>query len=143
MNNTERTRNTWEETALQLAETMAESRSPDPYVQVGACILRPDNSVAAVGYNGAPADIEIDWSDRDGRRQYVIHAEQNALSYVRPGECSLLAVTMIPCLDCLKAIAKHKIKKVVYRHGYSSTLYGTEEKTMEIANKLGLELKKL
>ena len=56
----------WEEYALELAK-VSSRRSEDPYVQVGACILRLDNSVAGLGYNGAPNGIEIDWSDRDER----------------------------------------------------------------------------
>ena len=35
----------------------------------GLASLRKDWSVAGVGYNGAPADIEIDWSNRDDRRK--------------------------------------------------------------------------
>ncbi len=34
-----------------------------------------------------------DWVDRDKRRLYIVHAEQNALRYVKPDECALIAVT--------------------------------------------------
>ena len=69
----------WLEYGMQLAKT-ASLRSEDPYVQVGCCILRPDNSIASLGYNGAPPGVDIDWSDRDDRRKRVIHAATNALS---------------------------------------------------------------
>ena len=82
----------WEEYALQLA-TAAAARSEDPYERVGACVLRLDYSVAGVGYNGAPSGVEIDWSDRDRRRERVVHAEVNALRYVRPDEGDILART--------------------------------------------------
>jgi hypothetical protein len=50
--------------ALELAEVAA-SMSEDPYKKVGAVAIRPDNTIAAVSYNGAPPNIEIDWSDRE------------------------------------------------------------------------------
>ena len=43
----------WEEYALELAKVAAK-RSEDPYLKVGASVLRYDNSVAGLGYNGAP-----------------------------------------------------------------------------------------
>jgi deoxycytidylate deaminase len=66
-----RERQSWDEYALRLAWQASDSRSQDPYVQVGACALRHDMSVAGVGYNGLPPDIDIDWSDRDERRLQI------------------------------------------------------------------------
>lgn len=103
----------WEEYALGLARA-ASARSEDPYIKVGACILRSDHSVASLGYNGAPPGVELDWSDRDARRIRVIHAEANALRFVRPGEGELLAVTMMPCIECLKSARAYGIDRIVY-----------------------------
>ena len=50
----------WECYALSLAR-VASLRSEDPFVKVGACVLRYDNSVASLGYNGAPPKVNIDW----------------------------------------------------------------------------------
>lgn len=122
--------------ALNIAQA-ATIRSEDPYVQVGACCLRHDNSIAGVGYNGAPAGIEIDWSDRDRRREKVIHAEINCLNYVRPGEGKLLAVTLSPCKDCLKMIAAKGIKKVVY-----GEVYDKDHGSFDLAEEFGIELVK-
>ena len=69
---------------MKLAE-VASTRSEDPYVKVGAFVLRQDHSIGGIGYSGGPSGVEIDWSDRDTRRQYVIHAEANALRYISPG----------------------------------------------------------
>lgn len=107
----------WEEYALSLAKT-ASLRSEDPYVKVGACVLRDDWSVAGVGYNGAPVGVEIDWSDRDERRKRVIHAELNALRYVRPSEGYLLACTLLPCRSCIQAVAANGIKHILYEDIY-------------------------
>ena len=107
----------WEGYALGLAQA-ASLRSEDPYVKVGAVVLRDDWSVAGVGYNGAPAGIEIDWSDRDDRRKRVIHAEINAIRYVRPNEGHTLACTLLPCSPCVQTIAAHGIKHILYKDVY-------------------------
>lgn len=104
---------TWEEYAVALAQAAA-LRSEDPYVKVGAAVLRADHSVAALGYNGAPPGVELDWTDRDARRIRVIHAEANALRFVRPGEGALLATTLMPCIECLKLTRAHGIRHVVF-----------------------------
>ena len=127
----------WSEYALELAFTVSK-KSKDPWWKVGACLLRHDNTVAAVGYNGYPAGMVEDWSDRDRRRVFVVHAEQNALRYVRPGECSLLAVTLLPCNDCLKMVASYGIKKIVYAEDYDRDL-----SSLELAEHFGIELEKI
>ena len=131
------TRLGWGEYALKLAQAAAE-RSEDPYIKVGACVLRNDKSVAGVGYNGPPSKINIDWSNRDERRKRVIHAEINALRYSTPGECSLLACTLLPCNDCLKTIAAHGIKQVIY-----SEVYEKDQTSLDLAREFRISLIKL
>ena len=114
-------RPSWARYALELAKA-ASLRSEDPYLKVGACVLREDKSVAGVGYNGPPAGINIDWSDRDERRKRVVHAEINALRHTRPGEPHLLACTLLPCNDCLKTIAAYGVKQVWYEEVYDKDL---------------------
>lgn len=132
-------RPTWTEFAMELA-AVAASRSEDPYVQVGACVLRADHSVAGVGYNGAPSGVEIDWSDRAERRHYVIHAETNALRYVHPGEGALLAVTLAPCTNCLTLIAAHRIPTVFYK---DEAMNYDIELSMHVAKQLGVSLRRI
>jgi dCMP deaminase len=86
----------WDEYAMSIAEAVAK-KSKDPWQKVGAVILREDNSIASVGFNGFPQGQEEDWSDREERRKYVIHAEQNALRYTNPGEGKTLVSTLLPC----------------------------------------------
>jgi deoxycytidylate deaminase len=136
MNPTGRKRLSWEETAVRLAFNIADYRSQDPFVQVGAVIIKNDNSIL-LGYNGAPKGVEIDWSDRDGRRDDVIHAEENALGNVAYGEVKLLAVTGMPCKTCLKTIANKGVKRVYYGcelQGYDN------ESTKQRAKRYGIEL---
>lgn len=103
----------WPQTALNLAFNIAKYRSEDPYVKVGACIIKKDKSIL-LGYNGAPKGMQMDWSNRDERRKWVFHAESNVLNRVLPGETELLAVTHIPCSDCLKIVKQKEIKTVYY-----------------------------
>ena len=103
--------------SMELAK-IAALRSEDPYVKVGCCVLRKDKSVAGLGYNGAPSGIEIDWTNRDNRRKRVLHAEVNALRYVKPNECQLIACTLLPCRSCMQMIAAYNIKIVLYKEVY-------------------------
>jgi dCMP deaminase len=131
----------WEHYAMALADT-AKRRSEDPWVQVGACTLRYNNTVAATGYNGAPSGIAIDWSDRDNRRKYVIHAERNCLNYAGPGECRLIACTLLPCPDCIKEIAIKEIPVVLYQNLYFTDSKLAEE-SFELAKFYGIDLQQL
>ena len=129
-----RQRRSWEETALVLAETIAECRSQDPYVQVGACAVLRDNSVS-LGYNGPPPGVEIDWSERESRGARIIHAEVNALRTVGPGQCRFLAVTLLPCRHCMTFIASKAVKKIVYRE-----VYERDKLALELAKEFGIQL---
>ena len=134
-----RPRPSWEEYALALARVAA-TRSEDPHRQVGACILRADHSVASLGYNGAPSGVDgVDWSDRDARRPYVMHAEVNALRYIQPFDGVLLVVSTQPCRTCLVAIAAYGIKRVLYGDEWDRP----EAADMLFARTLGIRLARL
>jgi len=127
-------RPSWEEYALTIAYAAA-IRSEDPWGKVGACALRHDNTIAGLGYNGALPGKTIDWSDRDGRLKEVIHAELNCLAYCKPGECRLLACTLLPCGECLKTIARYGISTVVYGREYKR-----DSSSLEMAERFGIKL---
>jgi len=124
----------WDEYAMSIAETVAK-KSKDPWKKVGAVILREDHSIASVGFNGFPSGIPEAWENRDKRRLLVIHAEQNALRYLKPGEGKTLYTTLLPCNECLKTIASYKIKKVIFRETYEH-----DSSSLDIANLLGINL---
>jgi dCMP deaminase len=128
---------TWEQYAIELAE-VAKLKSKDPWLQVGAVLLRHDNTIAGIGFNGFPTNMDEDWTNREKRRSYVIHAEQNAMRYAKPNECRLIATTTLPCNNCLKMIAGYGIEQVVYRYAYER-----DDSTLQIANDFGIELIKL
>jgi len=134
-----RKRLTWEQTALNLAFDIARYRSEDPYVQVGSVAIKHDGSIL-LGYNGPPSKIDIDWSDRDERRKRIIHGEENVLTWVKPGEVKILAVTALPCAVCMKTIAQKQIKTVIYSdllEGYDNDL------SIQLASEFGIELKRI
>jgi dCMP deaminase len=128
----------WIETAMRLAFNIAKYRSQDPYIQVGACGLKYDGSIA-LGYNGAPVGVEIDWSDRNERRKRIIHAEANVLNLVKSDEIKLLAVTHLPCQECIKLITQKKIKNIYY--AYELENYD-KELTLKLAKEFGLNIEK-
>lgn len=120
---------------------VASLRSPDPYKKVGACCLDSQNRILSTGYNGLMSGKEVDfnfWSDRDKRRPFMIHAEMNALSFVKKGDCELLASTLLPCTCCANLIAAHGVKKVLY-----SELYNTDMNALEIFKFHNIELLKI
>jgi dCMP deaminase len=130
-------RSSWELYAFNLAKT-ASSRSEDPFVKVGACALRFDKSIAALGYNGPPRGVNIDWSNRDERRKRIIHAEANCLSYCKPHEIELIAITMLPCSSCLNLIAAYGIKRIIY-----GEIYKRDELAFELAKEYNISLEKI
>lgn len=127
---------------MGLAEAAA-ARSEDPYRQVGAVILRPDNSVASVGYNGAPPGVALNWASRDAYRLFVIHAEVNALRYCTRSEvrAGLLASTTIPCPSCLTSIAAHGIDTVVFGSYRRTT--ESNQASINAADVLGINISRL
>lgn len=128
---------TWEEYALELAITAAK-KSKDPWQKVGCCLLREDNTIAGLGFNGFIAGMKEDWSDRDARRPFIVHAEINALAYCKKGEPVLAAVTLLPCNGCLKELALYGVKKIIYKD-----IYEFDPSTIEHAHKYKIELKQI
>lgn len=118
----------WSEYNMDLA-AMAATRSKDPKTQVGAYIVTKDNKPVSFGYNGLPAGMpETDaiW-DRESKRDFVIHAEVNALLNAQSNgvdfsECTLYT-TLFPCNRCATLIAQLKLKEVCYLDFRSDTEY--------------------
>lgn len=114
MSSNGRERSSWENTAMCLAHVIADKRSQDPYTQVGAAIITTRNKIL-LGYNGAPKDIELDWSNRDERRRKVLHAEANVLDQLQSDDIvRIMAVTHLPCEECLKHMARKHVKHILY-----------------------------
>lgn len=95
------------------------SWSKDPSTKVGAVIVRPNNTVASVGYNGFPrgvSDSPERLADREEKLALTIHAELNAI--LNAGE-SLegyrIYITHPPCVSCAIHIKQAGIEEVIYK----------------------------
>jgi dCMP deaminase len=105
--------------ALDLCGMIAK-RSRDPRTTVGAVILRPDNTIAAAGYNGFPRGVDDDpeiYGDRSRKLLRIVHAEINAILTSRePLHGYTLYVSPLhPCSQCAAAIIQSGITRVVAR----------------------------
>jgi dCMP deaminase len=135
MNNTERERIDWDEYGMLLAHAAAQ-RSPDPYIIVGAAAFRRDRSTAGTGYNGAISGQELNWSDRDARRPFVVHAEANCLKFSAQTECHYLYVTLLPCKECLLRAAAYGVKEIIY-----DQIYDKDTSSLEKAAEYGINIR--
>ncbi len=93
--------------------------------QVGALIVK-DRMIISDGYNGTPSGFENVCEDETGKtKQYVLHAEANAITKVaksnNSSEGATLYVTDSPCIECSKLIIQAGISRVVYDREYRIT----------------------
>lgn len=90
--------------------------SKDPSTQVGAAIVRPDLTVAAMGWNGFPRRTDDDpllYGARDEKLRRTVHAELNAiLSAHEPVRGHTIYTTFHPCAQCAAAIIQAGLKRV-------------------------------
>ena len=105
----------WPARFLDLAQSVAQW-SKDPSTKVGAVIVRPDRTIASVGYNGAPRGVTDDnLDDRDYKLAVTVHAEMNAIlsAHERLDGCTLYVWPMPPCSHCAGAVIQSGVCKVV------------------------------
>jgi dCMP deaminase len=113
---TSRPQNWWDNYFLDLAFAVA-TASKDPSTQVGAVIVRPDRTVASLGYNGFPRgikDTDERLNDRPTKYAMVVHAEPNAILSARePVRGYSVYTTLFTCSDCAKLLIQAGIKRVI------------------------------
>lgn len=91
--------------------------SKDPSSQVGAVIVRPDKTIASVGFNGLPRGVNDDparLGDRDTKLLYTVHAELNAILAAKEPLTgfSIFVWPFQPCSGCAAAIIQAGILTV-------------------------------
>ena len=133
------------EWALGLAEA-ASVRSEDPYVQVGSVVVGYDWTVLGIGYNGLPPKVDMPeswWDDRDGRRPFMIHAEQNALRTVTTTHADGLQVvsTHIPCATCMSLLGSYRVSRVYWSKQLGSA--HDHDLIMKVAELHGIQLRQI
>ncbi len=75
----------WDQRFLDMAKHVSQW-SKDPSTQTGAVIVRPDRTVASIGYNGFPrgvSDRDDRLADRDMKLEMTVHCEMNAIITAR------------------------------------------------------------
>lgn len=90
--------------------------------QVGALLVKK-RMIISDGYNGTPSGFENVCEDEQGlTKQYVLHAEANAITKVaksnNSSEGATLYITDSPCVECSKLIIQAGISRVVYDREY-------------------------
>jgi dCMP deaminase len=103
----------WDARFFDLASHVAEW-SKDPSTRCGCVIVRPDRTIASVGYNGPPRGVSDAYGTREEKLARTIHAEENAIltaSGVRG--CTLYVYPMQPCAHCAAVIVQAGIVRVV------------------------------
>lgn len=109
----------WHNRFLDLAKVVA-TWSKDPSTQCGAVIVRPDMSIASLGFNGFPKKMDDDpqiYSIRDMKYDRVVHAEMNALMFCRdpvPLHGYTLYTTAPCCSRCAIHMIQASIRKFVW-----------------------------
>lgn len=106
----------WDKRFLDLAKHVAQW-SKDPGTQCGAVIVRPDRTIASIGFNGLPRGVEDSPErllDRDKKLQYVVHAETNAIltAHEQLKDYAIYVWPFQPCCHCAAAIIQSGITEV-------------------------------
>jgi dCMP deaminase len=112
----------WDRRYLGLAQHVA-AWSKDPSTKVGAVIVRPDRTVASVGFNGFPRgvrDLAERLNDREAKYAYIVHGEKNAIIHARErlDGYTLYVWPFMPCADCAGAMIQAGISRVVSIRSY-------------------------
>jgi dCMP deaminase len=107
----------WDKRFMDMACLVA-SWSKDPHTQVGAVIVRPNRTIASVGFNGFPQRMKDDehlYTDRVGKQARMVHAEMNALHFCsdNPTGMTLYTYPFQPCNRCAVEIIQAGIVRVV------------------------------
>lgn len=116
--------NSWDLFYLKMCVFVSQ-KSRDPSTKVGAVIVRPDKTLASIGFNGFPRgvrDLAERYNSRDEKYPRIVHAEMNVILNARePLRGYTLYVTPIsPCNTCAGAIIQSGITKVIAVMGDSA-----------------------
>lgn len=110
----------WDLRFIELAEFIGQW-SKDPSTQVGAVIVRPDKTIASVGYNGFPRGTDDGahlYEEKEVKYARIVHAEINALISAQSADfkgCTVYVSPLYPCPQCAAALIQAGITRVVAR----------------------------
>lgn len=109
----------WDSRYLRLAREVGKW-SKDPSTKVGAVLVRPNNSVASLGFNGFPPghdDSPELYADRAYKYAHVVHAEVNALDFFGQPATGFALYTSFPCCDaCTARAGEAGVTRIICPH---------------------------
>lgn len=124
-------------------------RSEDVFIKHGAIIVnKKTQHIIGTGYNATLRGSDksrIDLSDREARRPWMIHAEENAIMNCAYNPLNLpdgaaIFITGIPCTACLQRIANFGITDI-YVAKRNGTI--TDNEQTELRRKEIIDMKKI
>jgi dCMP deaminase len=107
----------WDARFLDMAKLVA-GWSKDPSTQTGAVIVRPDRTVASLGYNGFPRrmmDYPERYVNREEKYERIVHCEMNAVlnAHGPVNGCTLYTWPLMSCKRCAVHMAQAGIWRCV------------------------------
>jgi dCMP deaminase len=117
--------------------------SPDPYRKVGCLAIDERGLIITSGYNhaGGIPTIHNFWKDREARRPFMIHAEQDLIAdysgrfQYKP---YFVLITLFPCEPCMNLLAAAGVRKIFYM-----AMYAKDAGAVLVAQHHGIELEKV
>lgn len=157
--NPKKKRPDWDETFMNLAQTVAK-RAACKTIEVGSVFVDDEHRIISLGYNGPTEGdlhcIEVGCAKIDGdpktgklRRCRGAHSEINALinaQDTRRLRGATLYTSYFPCYDCMKALNNAGIKEIVYADIYKRIVPGgkkteIEEEALELARRRRIKIR--
>jgi dCMP deaminase len=144
-------RPSWDEYFLLIAFIVS-LRSQDPNIHHGAVVVDENNHIIGSGYNGPiklSDDNIIPWHNRDEKRKWMIHAEENCLlNCTKPASTNnsfKMYITGLPCNNCLQRIINFGIKKIVIadRVGSITENQETEQMKEQLIKMSGIDIRSM
>lgn len=107
----------WDHRFLALARTIS-TWSKDPSTQVGSVIVRPNFTIASLGYNGFPRGFDDStqrYADRKLKYSFIVHAEANAITAAVGSlvGCTIYTYPLPACAECAKLAIQVGIRRFV------------------------------
>lgn len=108
----------WDLFYLGMAKYVSK-KSKDPSTQVGAVIVRPDRTLASIGFNGFPQGMNDDpalYANREEKLSRVIHAEINAREFAKESVkgYTIYVWPFMPCDRCAGQMIQAGIARFVF-----------------------------
>jgi dCMP deaminase len=128
----------WDKKHLRHALFIGENYSKDPSTKLGALIVRHNNTIVSMGYNGFARgikDTEERLNDRSLKYPLTVHGEMNAIISAKENlsGCTLYVAPLPPCSSCTAAIINSGITRVV-------AAYDKESLNTERSKAMGFDL---